>query len=135
MTGDTCLRGAQLARSLKRERGGGQVSWAAVPGLRGAGRVGPGSRVRGGRGGGPAARAAGVDVIALGCPHASAVAASVKLAAGEGIAVVDSAALAAERVRRHLMRGRLTTTRRRQGRCELVSTNPAAAQAGLAARA
>jgi glutamate racemase len=134
MTGDTCLRGAQLARSLKRERGGGQVSWAAVPGLR--------ELVESGRDPASAVaaevallRAAGVDAIALGCPHASAAAASVKLAAGEGIAVVDSAALAAERVRRHLIRGRLTTTRRRQGRCELVSTNPAAAQAGLAARA
>ena len=31
MTGDACLRGAQLARALKRERGGSLVTWAAVP--------------------------------------------------------------------------------------------------------
>jgi glutamate racemase len=79
-------------------------------------------------------RAAGVDTIALGCPHASAVAAQVKLAAGEQVVVVDSAALAAERVRRMLMRGGLTTARRRPGRRELVSTDPAAGQAGLATR-
>jgi len=131
MTGDTCVRGAQLARSFKRERGGGLVSWAAVPGLR--------ELVETGRDPAPAVaaevaalRAAGVDAIALGCPHASSAAAAVKLAAGQGVVVVDSSALAAERVRRHLMRGGLTTTRRRPGRCELISSNPAAAQAGLA---
>ena len=48
--------------------------------------------------------------------------------------MVDSAALAAERVRRLLMRGGLTTARRRPGRRELVSTDPAAGQAGLATR-
>ena len=133
MTGASCLRGGQLARSLKRERGGGRVSWSAVPGLR--------ELVESGRDAGPAVaaevamlRAAGVDAIALGCPHASAVAAQVKLAAGEQVAVVDSAALAAERVRRLLMRGGLTTARRRGGRRELISTDPAAGQAGLATR-
>jgi glutamate racemase len=109
------------------------VSWSAVPGLR--------ELVESGRDAGPAVaaevatlRAAGVDAIALGCPHASAVAAQVKLAAGEQVAVVDSAALAAERVRRLLMRGALTTARRRPGRRELISTDPAAGQAGLAIR-
>jgi glutamate racemase len=133
MTGAGCLRGGQLARSLKRERGGGRVSWSAVPGLR--------ELVESGRDAGPAVAAevatllaAGVDAIALGCPHASAVATQVKLAAGEQVAVVDSAALAAERVRRLLMRGGLTTARRRGGRRELVSTDPAAGQAGLATR-
>jgi glutamate racemase len=131
MTGAGCLRGGQLARSL--ERGGGRVSWSAVPGLR--------ELVESGRDAGPAVAAevatllaAGVDAIALGCPHASAVATQVKLAAGEQVAVVDSAALAAERVRRLLMRGGLTTARRRGGRRELVSTDPAAGQAGLATR-
>jgi glutamate racemase len=124
MTGAGCLRGGQLARSLKRERGGGRVSWSAVPGLR--------ELVESGRDAGPAAaaevatlRAAGVDAIALGCPHASAVA---------GQAGGASAALAAERVRRLLMRGGLTTARRRGGRRELVSTDPTAGQAGLATR-
>ena len=130
LTGDDCLRGAQLARSLKRQRGGGLVSWVAVPGLRAA--------VEGG--GDPAAAigaaiaqacAAGVDAIALGCPHASAVALTVKRAAGEEIAVVDSAALAAERVRRLLLRGPLTTSRRRSGRVELASSDPAAGQRAL----
>jgi len=133
MTGAGCLRGGQLARALKRERGGGRVTWSAVPGLR--------ELVESGRDAGSAVaaevatlRAAGVDVIALGCPHASAVAAQVKLAAGEQVAVVDSAALAAERVRRLLMRGGRTTARRRPGRRELISTDPAAGQAGLATR-
>ena len=75
--------------------------------------------------------AAGIDAIALGCPHASAVAEDVKRAAGREVAVVDSAALAAERVRRLLMRAGATTTRRRPGRRELISSDPAAAQAGL----
>jgi glutamate racemase len=133
VTGAGCLRGGQLARSLKRERGGGRVTWSAVHGLR--------EMVESGRDPGPAVaaevatlRAAGVDAIALGCPHASAVAAQVKLAAGKQVAVVDSAALAAERVRRLLMRGGLTTARRRPGWRELVSTDPAAGQAGLATR-
>jgi len=133
MTGAGCLRGGQLARALKRERGGGRVTWSAVPGLR--------ELVESGRDPGSAVaaevatlRAAGVDAIALGCPHASAVAAQVKLAAGERVAVVDSAALAAERARRLLMRGGRTTARRRPGRRELISTDPAAGQAGLATR-
>jgi glutamate racemase len=130
VTGDDCLRGAQLARSLKRQRGGALVSWIAVAGLRTA--------VEGG--GDPAAtikaavaasRAAGVDAIALGCPHASAVALPIKRAAGEDVAVVDSAALAAERIRRLLLRGGLTTTRRRSGRVELASSDPAAGQRAL----
>ena len=67
LTGAGCLRGAQLARALKRERGGGLVSWSQVPGLREA--------VEGGGDAGPAIAAelaqlagAGVDAIALGCP-------------------------------------------------------------------
>ena len=130
LTGAGCLRGAQLARALKRERGGGLVSWSEVPGLREA--------VEGGGDAGQAIAAelaqlagAGVDAIALGCPHASAVASAVKAAAGERVAVVDSAALAAERARRLLMRGGLTTSRRRPGRRVLVSSNPAAGQAAL----
>lgn len=132
MTGAGCLRGGQLARALKRERGG-RVTWSAVPGLR--------ELVESGRDAGPAVaaevatlRAAGVDAIALGCPHASVIAARVKLAAGEHVAVVDSAALAAERVCRLLMRGGLTTARRRTGRRQLISTDPAAGQAGLVTR-
>lgn len=129
LTGDACLRGAQLARALKRERGGSLVTWAAVPGLREAVErrrpaVGLAEKVA-------ELLAAGVDAIALGCPHASAVAEDVKRAAGREVAVVDSAALAAERVRRLLMRNGATTTRRRQGRRELISSDPAAAQAGL----
>lgn len=130
LTGAGCLRGAQLARALKRERGGGLVSWSQVPGLREA--------VEGGGDAGQAIAAelaqlagAGVDAIALGCPHASAVATAVKAAAGDRVAVVDSAALAAERARRLLMRGGLTTSRRRPGRRVLVSSNPAAGQAAL----
>jgi len=42
------------------------------------------------------------------------------------VAVVDSAALAAERVRRLLLRASLTTGRRRQGRLPLASPDPAA---------
>jgi glutamate racemase len=130
LTGDDCLRGAQLARFLKRQRGGSLVTWVAVPGLRAAVESG----------GDPAAsiitavaqaRAAGVDAIALGCPHASSVALTVKRAAGEDVAVVDSAALAAERVRRLLLRGAVTTTRRRPGRVELASSDPAAGQRAL----
>ena len=129
LTGDGCLRGAQLARALKRERGGSLVTWAAVPGLREAVEArrlpaGLADHVAG-------LAAAGVDAIALGCPHASAVAEDVKHAAGEQVAVVDSAALAAERVRRLVMRAGATTSRRRPGRRELVSSDPAAAQAGL----
>ncbi len=131
LTGDACLRGAQLARALKRERGGSMVTWAAVPGLREAverrrAPAGLEEQVKG-------LLAAGVDAVALGCPHASAVAGAVKLAAGSDVAVVDSAALAAERVRRLLMRAGATTTRRRPGRRELISSDPAAAQAGLRA--
>ncbi|HET7428227.1 MAG TPA: hypothetical protein VFJ66_02160 [Gaiellales bacterium] len=129
LTGDGCLRGAQLARALKRERGGSLVTWAAVPGLREAVEArrpasGLGEHVSG-------LVAAGIDAIALGCPHASAVAGEVKRAAGRDVAVVDSAALAAERVRRLVMRAGATTTRRRPGRRELISSDPAAAQAGL----
>jgi len=47
------------------------------------------------------------------------------------VAVVDSAALAAERVRRLLLRAALTTGRRRQGRLELASSDPAAGQRAL----
>jgi glutamate racemase len=78
--------------------------------------------------------AAGIDAIALGCPHASAVAGEVKLAAGESVVVVDSAALAAERTRRLLMRAGLTARRRRPGRRVLMSSNPAIGQRGLARR-
>jgi hypothetical protein len=42
--------------------------------------------------------------------------------------------LAAERLRRLLMRGGLTTTRRRPGRLELTSSNPSLAQPALRAR-
>jgi glutamate racemase len=129
LTGDACLRGAQLARTLKRERGGSLVTWAAVPGLREAVETGrPATGI-----GEQVAQllAAGVDAIALGCPHASAVADDVKLAAGREVAVVDSAALAAERVRRRVMRAGATTLRRRPGRRELISSDPATAQAGL----
>jgi glutamate racemase len=133
LTGEGCLRGAQLARALKHERGGSLVSWSAVPGLREA--------VEHRRDATAAIEAevtrlltAGTDAIALGCPHASSVASIVKRAAGEDVAVVDSAALAAERVRRLLMRSGATTSRRRPGRRELISSDPAAAQAGLARR-
>jgi glutamate racemase len=131
LTGDACLRGAQLARALKRERGGSMVTWAAVPGLREAverrrAPAGLEQQVA-------ALTAAGVDAIALGCPHASTLATEIKVAAGSEVAVVDSAALAAERVRRLLMRAGATTTRRRPGRRELISSDPAAAQAGLRA--
>ena len=131
VTGDSCLRGAQLARSLKHERGGGMVGWGAVAGLR--------ELVEGG--GDPRAAvaaevsrltAAGVDAIALGCPHASIVANKVKLDAGESVVVVDSAALAAERTRRLLMRGGLTARRRRSGRRVLMSSNPSLGQDALA---
>jgi glutamate racemase len=133
MTGEGCLRGAQLAQALKRERGGSLVTWSQVSGLREAVE----------RGAPPPAvlaaevatlAAAGIDAIALGCPHASAVATAVKSAAGERVAVVDSAALAAERVRRLLMREAATTGRRRAGRRELISSDPAAGQAALARR-
>jgi glutamate racemase len=105
------------------------VTWAAVPGLREAverrrGAAGLGEEVE-------RLRAAGVDAIALGCPHASAVAADVKRAAGEALVVVDSAALAAERVRRLVMRAGATTGRRRPGRRELISSDPVAGQAAL----
>jgi glutamate racemase len=130
VAGAGCLRGAQQARALKRERGAAMVTLAELPGLREA--------VEGGGDAGPIVDAglapllaAGVDAIALACPHASAVATRVKVAAGESVAVVDSAALAAERVRRLLMRGGLTTSRRRPGRRVLVSSNPAAGQAAL----
>jgi len=129
LTGEDCLRGAQLARSLKRQRGGALVSWSAVPGLRAA--VESGREPSGLAGAVAQATAAGVDAVALGCPHASAVAAAVKRAAGEHVAVVDSAALAAERVRRLLLRAALTTGRRRQGRLELASSDPAAGQRAL----
>jgi len=130
LAGTGCLRGAQLARVLKRERGAALVSLAELPGLREAveGGADAGAIVDAGVAG---LRAGGVDAIALACPHASAVAAQVKAAAGEQVAVVDSAALAAERVRRLLMRGGLTTARRRSGRRVLVSSNPAAGQAAL----
>jgi glutamate racemase len=129
LTGDECLRGAQLARALKRERGGSMVTWAAVSGLREAvegRRPVPGLSEQVTQ-----LAAAGVDALALGCPHASAVAGDVKRAAGQEVAVVDSAALAAERVRRLVMRAGATTTRRRPGRRELISSDPTAAQAGL----
>jgi glutamate racemase len=133
VTGDSCLRGAQLARSLKRERGGGMVTWGAIAGLR--------ELVEGGSAtsavvAAEVARltAAGIDAIALGCPHASTVAGEVKLTAGEGVVVVDSAALAAERTRRLLMRAGLTARRRRPGRRVLMSSNPAIGQRGLARR-
>jgi glutamate racemase len=133
LTGEGCLRGAQLARALKHERGGSLVTWSAVPGLREAveRRSDAGTAIDA-----EVARllAAGIDAIALDCPHASAVASSVKLAAGEQVAVVDSAALAAERVRRLLMRNGATTTRRRPGRRELLSSDPAAGQAALSRR-
>ena len=133
VTGDSCLRGAQLARSLKRERGGGMVTWGAIAGLR--------ELVEGGDDARPVVAAeiarltaGGIDAIALGCPHASAVAGDVKLAAGESVVVVDSAALAAERTRRLLMRAGLTARRRRPGRRVLMSSNPAIGQHGLARR-
>jgi glutamate racemase len=133
VTGDSCLRGAQLARSLKRERGGGMVTWAAITGLR--------ELVEGGGDARSLVAAevarlttAGIDAIALGCPHASAVAGEVKSAAGESVVVVDSAALAAERTRRLLMRAGLTARRRRPGRRVLMSSNPAIGQHGLARR-
>ncbi len=131
VTGDSCLRGAQLARSLKRERAGGLVTWGAIAGLREAVEGGIDTRAA------VAAEvdrltAAGVDAIALGCPHASAVASQVKLAAGESVVVVDSAALAAERTRRILMRADMTARRRRPGRRVLVSSNPVIGQHGLA---
>jgi glutamate racemase len=133
LTGEGCLRGAQLARALKHERGGSLVTWSAVPGLREAveRRSDAGTAIDA-----EVARllAAGIDAIALGCPHASAVASSVKRAAGKQVAVVDSAALAAERVRRLLMRNGATTTRRRPGRRELLSSDPAAGQAALSRR-
>jgi glutamate racemase len=131
VTGDSCLRGAQLARALKRERAGGLVTWGAIAGLREA--------VEGGTDAGPAVvaevarlTAAGIDAIALGCPHASTVASQVKLAAGESVVVVDCAALAAERARRILMRSAMTARRRRPGRRVLVSSNPVIGQHGLA---
>ena len=133
VTGDSCLRGAQLARSLKRERGGGMVTWGAIAGLR--------ELVEGGDDARPVVAAeiarltaGGIDAIALGCPHASAVAGEVKSAAGESVVVVDSAALAAERTRRLLMRAGLTARRRRPGRRVLMSSNPAIGQHGLARR-
>jgi glutamate racemase len=133
VTGDSCLRGAQLARSLKRERGGGNVTWGAFTGLRELVEAGGDARVTVAAGVAPLI-AAGVDAIALGCPHASAVAADIKRAAGEQVVVVDSAALAAERTRRLLMRSGLPARRRRPGRRTLISSNPTLGQHGLARR-
>jgi glutamate racemase len=130
VTGAGCLRGGQLARALKRERGGGMVTWVEVAGLR------EGVETRGdGKETIESALApaieAGVDAVALGCPHASSVGLEIKAFAGEGVAVVDCSALAAERLRRILMRNGMTARRRRPGRRVLVSSNPALGQAGL----
>jgi glutamate racemase len=131
VTGADCLRGAQLARALKRERGGGMVTWVAVEGLREAVESRADARAQVEAALAPAIEA-GVDAVALGCPHASVVGSRLKAFVGEGVVVVDSSALAAERVRRILMRAGLTARRRRSGRRILVSTNPALGQAGLA---
>jgi glutamate racemase len=131
VTGAGCLRGAQLARSLKRERGGGLVTWVAVDGLREAVESRADHRAAVEAALAPLLEA-GVDAIALGCPHASSVGAQVKAFAGEQVAVVDSSLLAAERIRRLLMRSGMTARRRRPGRRILISSNPALGQAGLA---
>jgi glutamate racemase len=133
LTGADCLRGGRLARSLKRERAGGAVTWIAPPGLRRAVETRTDARSLLESALRPVLEG-GVDAIALGCPHASAVALQVKAIAGEHVAVVDSAALAAERVRRLLMRNGMTARRRRPGRRVLISSNPAMGQAGLARR-
>ena len=130
VTGAGCLRGAQLARALKRERGGGLVTWVAVDGLREAVESRADARAQMQAALAPVLEA-GVDAIALGCPHASVVGVQIKVLAGEGVAVVDSSALAAERIRRVLMRSGMAARRRRPGRRVLVSSNPALGQAGL----
>ncbi|MDX6533046.1 MAG: glutamate racemase [Gaiellales bacterium] len=131
VTGAGCLRGAQLARVLKRERAGGLVTWVAVDGLREAVESRTDARAQVQAALTPVLQA-GVDAIALGCPHASAVGIQVKAFVGESVAVVDSSALAAERVRLLLMRSGMAARRRRPGRRILVSSNPALGQAGLA---
>ncbi len=132
VTGAGCLRGLQLARALKHERGGAQVASDPWPGLAelveggGDARRLVSERVAG-------LRAADVGAIALGCAHASAVRALVAAAAGPDLPVLDASDLAAERVRRTLVRSGMLARRRRAGRQILLSSHPARGQRGLAA--
>ncbi len=131
VTGAGCLRGLQLARALRRERGGAQVASDPWPGLaeliEGGGDARPLVSERVAR-----LRALELGAIALGCAHASAVSVLVAAAAGPGLPVLDVADLAAERVRRTLVRSGLLARRRRAGRQLLLSSHPVRGQRGLA---
>ena len=137
VTGAGCRRGLQQGRSLRHERGGVAVGASAWPGLR--------ELADAGRGGSPAARelvrgqvdglrAAGVTALLLACPHAWAVRSAVEEAAGSDLAVVDGAAVVADRALRTLRRDGLLAHRKRAGRRILIATDPARAQRGLAVR-
>ena len=133
VTGAGCVRGLQYGRGLRRERGGAGMIWDAWPGLR--------ESVEGGRPYDPAELAArvealrrhGVAAVALACPHAGAIAADLRRAAPE-MTVVDGSDVAAARAKRVLLRAGLLARRKRPGRRIVLSSDPAAAQAVLAAR-
>jgi glutamate racemase len=131
VVGAGCLRGLPHAQALRRVRGGAAVTTVAWPGLAEAveaGGAGLADVVARGL--------AGVDegeVLALACAHAAAAGPYVEAAAG-GRAVVDGAAVTAERVRLTLARNGLLAHRRRRGRRIVMTTWPDRAR-GLAAGA
>jgi len=133
VTGAGCVRGLQYGRGIRRERGSSGVIWDGWPDLR--------ETVEAGRAVNPAIvaarvealRQAGVAALVLGCPHASAVGAQVRAAAPD-MAVVDGADVVAARAKQLLLRAGLLARRKRPGRRMLISSDPAAAQAVLAAR-
>jgi glutamate racemase len=139
VAGTHCLRGLPFARSIRQQRGHARVVARAWPGLA--------ELVERGEADGPPARAlvaeqleailaAGVDSLALACPHASSVHALVAELAPPGVAVVDGAELVADRVRVALRRADMLARRQRPGRRVALTSHPtrAAGVGGLLAR-
>jgi glutamate racemase len=133
VAGEGCLRSLPFWQAARRVRGPAGVAVAEWPGLR--------ELVEEGRAGSDEGRelvraqlerlAPEVGVLALICPHSSALRPAIESTLPRAAAIVDGVALAVERLRRLLAMSHLQAHRRRAGQVVVMSTDPNRAR-GLA---
>lgn len=122
--GEGCLRARLQGRLLRGERAGpGGMAAVAWPGLRELVESGRPERFDAASAAAELATA-GVDSVALACPHACAVASALRASLPPGVSVTDAVELAAARVHAMLARTGRMARRRRPGRLLAISSDP-----------
>lgn len=122
--GEGCVRSRVQGRLLRGQRAGpGGVAMVVWPGLRDLVESGRSEQFDAAAAAAGLV-AAGVDSVALACPHACAVAPALRSSLPAGVAVTDAVELAAARVQALLARTGRIARRRRPGRLLAISSDP-----------